>query len=184
MEHPAGVTDFASPADRHGYGTQADDAADAGDYAAAGAAADAAAAAANFATAENPYGAYSQYIAKSLPSQASYYMEAQNWQVTGDRSAAAAAFTEQAFPGREVCRDFLQGRCARGTGCRYLHQAPERGFVEPEPCRDFLVGRCMRPYCRYLHAGAPLCRDFFNGFCSRGTECRLSHVEHIRRPNY
>mmetsp|Transcript_94340 Transcript_94340/g.215840 ORF Transcript_94340/g.215840 Transcript_94340/m.215840 type:complete len:237 (-) Transcript_94340:119-829(-) len=49
---------------------------------------------------------------------------------------------------REVCREFLQGRCDRGVVCKFAHPGAE----PVEVCRDFKIGRCDRGIgCRFSH---------------------------------
>ena len=59
---------------------------------------------------------------------------------------------------REVCNDFLRGRCKRGANCIFLHDnssAVAPGGMNPkraEACNDFMRGRCTRgEACIYSH---------------------------------
>mmetsp|Transcript_21609 Transcript_21609/g.52687 ORF Transcript_21609/g.52687 Transcript_21609/m.52687 type:complete len:254 (+) Transcript_21609:44-805(+) len=82
----------------------------------------------------------------------------------------------------DVCRDFENGKCMRGSGCKFLHQGSAAGGApgaEKEVCREFLQGRCDRGMvCKFAHPGAEpveVCRDFKIGRCDRGSACRFSH---------
>lgn len=67
---------------------------------------------------------------------------------------------------REVCRDFLIGKCTRDD-CRFAHDSSAT-------CPDFKRGYCARgKECLLSHTEQ--CHDFLNGKCSRGDACRFSH---------
>ncbi|KAH7910343.1 hypothetical protein BJ138DRAFT_116853 [Hygrophoropsis aurantiaca] len=101
-------------------------------------------------------------------------------------------FTRQRLS-REICRDFLKGRCSRQP-CPYLHENPLASHQEQqlwrEYCRDFLKGRCSRQPCPYLHNYPPshqelqpqgeYCRDFLKGQCYRHP-CPYVHGNHPDR---
>lgn len=69
----------------------------------------------------------------------------------------------------EVCRDFLSGKCNRGSSCRFVHKK--------EICGDYLRGDCRRSGCRYSHnkEEGERCLDYQRGKCSRGDDCRYYH---------
>ena len=131
--------------------------------------------------------------------------------------------------GTPVCKDFSHGMCTRGAQCKFSHEvdwgefapgvppAPayggpglQPGPVAPPPydappsssqqvydqysappvsssgkqlCKDYMQGRCARgQQCRFSHEGLPevqvnqpLCKDFVNGQCARGNGCRYKH---------
>jgi len=70
---------------------------------------------------------------------------------------------------REVCGDWLRGRCARERSCKFAHEK------SMQSCSDFLHGRCERGgACKYLHK-KDVCSDWTKGVCRRGTECKFLH---------
>merc|ERR1712048_1273865 len=87
---------------------------------------------------------------------------------------------------KEVCRQFLDGKCERGErGCKYSHDISDvpkarRGPVEksPIPCKYFKQGECSKgDRCNFSHTGeAPPCSLFLLGKCTRGEECPFSHA--------
>lgn len=98
-----------------------------------------------------------------------------------------------------LCRDWQKGICNR-SNCRFSHdplpplplpaqmtqlqgqQASMNGgsiFFPRQftPCRDFLQGKCHRGVeCRYAHDSSPVCRDFQRGKCEREKNCRYKHL--------
>jgi len=70
-----------------------------------------------------------------------------------------------------TCRDYMNGRCKRGSSCKYRH--------EKEICGDFLRGECSRVECRFSHSKSDgeKCRDYHRGVCHRGEDCRYFHED-------
>uniref|UniRef100_A0A7E4VFQ5 C3H1-type domain-containing protein n=1 Tax=Panagrellus redivivus TaxID=6233 RepID=A0A7E4VFQ5_PANRE len=61
--------------------------------------------------------------------------------------------------GDDICRDFLNGICARGNRCRFRHPENENGPTnQPNTpytfCIDFQNRGCYRESCRFVHATA------------------------------
>ncbi|KAE9551897.1 hypothetical protein FO519_004888 [Halicephalobus sp. NKZ332] len=58
--------------------------------------------------------------------------------------------------GVDVCRDYLNGICARGNRCRFRHPpdegGKEQGIVPYTFCIDFQNRGCFRETCRFVHA--------------------------------
>jgi len=54
----------------------------------------------------------------------------------------------------DVCGDFRNGKCARGTSCRYLHADPSGGNPQAvDVCGDWRNGCCLRgKFCKYRHS--------------------------------
>jgi len=110
-----------------------------------------------------------------------------------------------------VCRDFLSGNCYNDR-CNFVHlgsdgrrslgrpRSPpppyrrelppwDRGFSRrdrwdrDEVCKDFLNGKCRRGRdCKFRHPadrrqGPEVCREFLNGRCTRGDACKYEHDE-------
>lgn len=55
-----------------------------------------------------------------------------------------------------VCRDFLNNVCFRGSRCKYFHPPEMGGATEPKKeefkfCNDFQNRGCNRENCRYVH---------------------------------
>lgn len=90
--------------------------------------------------------------------------------------AAAPAPYYNAAP--EKCRDFLQGKCTRGSGCKFAHEENK-----VEQCRDYLKGMCTRDECKFSHDSIPVeeCRDFKQGRCTRGDGCKFTHSDGGKR---
>lgn len=86
--------------------------------------------------------------------------------------------TSAATYSAEVCRDFTQGFCHRGTNCRFTHVGQSTTHA-PSRCGDYARGACVRgASCRYSHEDnvvADICRDFLSGRCERGADCRFVH---------
>eukprot|EP00397_Hematodinium_sp_SG-2012_P058042 GEMP01073113.1.p1 GENE.GEMP01073113.1~~GEMP01073113.1.p1 ORF type:complete len:301 (-),score=48.56 GEMP01073113.1:199-1101(-) len=103
-----------------------------------------------------------------------------------------------------TCVDFVEGRCARGRTCKFvhpqtcteynngectadvcpfLHVCTEQGIdrIDPNLCFDYKVGRCARGQnCRFIHDGPEDqdlggCFDFSVGRCKRGDACKFRH---------
>eukprot|EP01062_Namystynia_karyoxenos_P012280 TRINITY_DN1440_c0_g1_i1.p1 TRINITY_DN1440_c0_g1~~TRINITY_DN1440_c0_g1_i1.p1 ORF type:complete len:355 (+),score=100.35 TRINITY_DN1440_c0_g1_i1:82-1065(+) len=73
---------------------------------------------------------------------------------------AAVANATGLSTSRQPCKDFLNGRCDRGMGCRYYHGEDGEGRgLEMNIARN------------------QVCKDFQNGRCDRGHSCRFAHVE-------
>uniref|UniRef100_A0AC34RB49 C3H1-type domain-containing protein n=1 Tax=Panagrolaimus sp. JU765 TaxID=591449 RepID=A0AC34RB49_9BILA len=57
---------------------------------------------------------------------------------------------------QDVCRDYLNGICARGNRCRFRHppdvEGRDQGIVPYTFCIDFQNRGCFRDTCRFVHA--------------------------------
>lgn len=68
---------------------------------------------------------------------------------------------------KPVCRDFLRGKCDRGTSCRFRHcESDSEDGYKSYVCYDFLRGCCNRVPCKFLHPES----DTSNGCGSNGKE--------------
>ncbi|KRZ92746.1 Zinc finger CCCH domain-containing protein 10 [Trichinella sp. T8] len=70
-------------------------------------------------------------------------------------SAAAAGVSESR---QDICRDFLNNVCFRGSRCKFYHPESETNRIETVKqnekinyCKDYQNGRCTRNACRYVH---------------------------------
>ena len=61
---------------------------------------------------------------------------------------------------KEVCQNFLRGRCKLGDRCNRLHQK------QPKPKTTAKTGKAA-------------CHDFMKGKCSHGDKCRYSHDQAV-----
>ncbi|KRY70572.1 Zinc finger CCCH domain-containing protein 10, partial [Trichinella pseudospiralis] len=78
-------------------------------------------------------------------------------------AAAAAAAAVAAVAGvsesrQDICRDFLNNVCFRGSRCKFYHPESENNRIETVKqnekinyCKDYQNGRCTRNACRYVH---------------------------------
>ncbi len=57
--------------------------------------------------------------------------------------------------GGQVCKDFANGVCNRGSGCKFLHVGGSSAAQGP--------------------GSKPPCKDFQNGLCNRGANCKFAH---------
>lgn len=80
--------------------------------------------------------------------------------------------TNQRGQEKEVCRNFLHGRCDRGVLCKFSHpRSNSRG-------RSSDSGRQRSPVHapgRNDNTDRVVCRDFVRNMCKRGDECRFYH---------
>lgn len=80
--------------------------------------------------------------------------------------------TNQRGQEKEVCRNFLHGRCDRGVLCKFSHpRSNSRG-------RSTDSGRQRSPVHapgRNDNTDRVVCRDFVRNMCKRGDECRFYH---------
>ena len=106
----------------------------------------------------------------------------------------------------QICRDFQRGVCSRGDKCKFAHPSGMGSEPKDQPmiCRDFQNGTCHRTTCKYLHVtnqeekdfmrtgqlpagnarganrgrdpNTPVCKDFLNNKCNRGSNCKFRHV--------
>ncbi|KAK8271321.1 hypothetical protein V6Z12_D11G254900 [Gossypium hirsutum] len=81
----------------------------------------------------------------------------------------------------QLCKDFMAGRCRRGSQCHFLHQdiqSREDGwdnrqkragvskYITHDDCKDYLVKSGRSTDC---------CTDYLKGNCRRGASCRFAH---------
>eukprot|EP00918_Siedleckia_nematoides_P060864 GHVU01132853.1.p1 GENE.GHVU01132853.1~~GHVU01132853.1.p1 ORF type:complete len:386 (+),score=47.93 GHVU01132853.1:232-1389(+) len=102
-------------------------------------------------------------------------------QVSRAEAAAAAGRGDGAsghhfrnFKNRQVCKYWLIGTCIHQDDdrCGYLHQL---NYDKMPDCDAFKqTGHCDDPTCRLRHPTEP-CRDYYYGYCSRGSRCKSLH---------
>lgn len=75
-----------------------------------------------------------------------------------------------------ICRDYQNGKCSRST-CKYLHMTNNEEKIylrtgQMPPGREYPFGG------EPTRAGAndPICKDYLNRKCTRGSGCRYRHV--------
>eukprot|EP00462_Mataza_sp_D1_P020298 CAMPEP_0175141300 /NCGR_PEP_ID=MMETSP0087-20121206/12031_1 /TAXON_ID=136419 /ORGANISM="Unknown Unknown, Strain D1" /LENGTH=333 /DNA_ID=CAMNT_0016424705 /DNA_START=71 /DNA_END=1072 /DNA_ORIENTATION=+ len=88
--------------------------------------------------------------------------------------------------GRDMCQDFLHGRCNWGSRCNYSHDIGGRRERSMSPGRG-RGGGGYDNYDRYGGRGRSRsppqnkrnskCRDFQHGKCTRGSQCRYEHIK-------
>ncbi|KAH1082924.1 hypothetical protein J1N35_022685 [Gossypium stocksii] len=81
----------------------------------------------------------------------------------------------------QLCKDFVAGRCRRGSQCHFLHQdiqSREDGwdnrqkragvskYITHDDCKDYLVKSGRSTDC---------CTEYLKGNCRRGASCRFAH---------
>lgn len=82
--------------------------------------------------------------------------------------------------GPMICRDFQNGKCSRST-CKYMHisNTEEKVYLRtgqlpmrrpPAPVRGPGYGYPTR-----ANRGDPICKDFLNNKCTRGSSCKFRH---------
>ncbi|KAH9604355.1 hypothetical protein KSS87_023945, partial [Heliosperma pusillum] len=92
----------------------------------------------------------------------------------------------------KVCRDFVTGRCRRGSGCHFLHQDAQsydsRQPLDQSPPDDWenrhrgVGGSRYSPvdtkdYASRTEKSLHICSDFLKGKCRRGASCRYEHQD-------
>jgi len=77
-------------------------------------------------------------------------------------------------PNKQVCKYFLEGHCAKGDNCDFLHQQPYN--YKREVCKFYLQDSCGKgDSCTFLHKEFP-CKLFHTGQdCTLGENCKFSH---------
>ena len=70
---------------------------------------------------------------------------------------------------REVCRNFLNNRCNRGSNCKYDHPPNESSKNKNLSS--------SRKRSRSPNHRAQVCRDFLHNDCNRGKQCKFYHPE-------
>ncbi|XP_076032657.1 uncharacterized protein LOC143020292 isoform X2 [Oratosquilla oratoria] len=82
----------------------------------------------------------------------------------------------------EVCRNFLNNRCFRGTLCKFRHPSPERGGGGSSGGGDgdgdnSSSVKGEKEVSKTQQHEDVVCRDFLRNMCQRGSECRFYHPE-------
>lgn len=85
-----------------------------------------------------------------------------------------------------ICRDFQNGKCQRST-CKYLHLSnnEEKIFLrtgQMPPRRDGPFP--FRGEQTRAGPSDPICKDYLNRKCTRGSGCRYRHVEEDQEGDY
>lgn len=79
-----------------------------------------------------------------------------NQQQESQTEQQQTAATTNGRSNSNVCRDFLNNVCFRGSRCRYYHPPEMGGATEPKKeefkfCNDYQNRGCNRENCRYVH---------------------------------
>ncbi|VDP02031.1 unnamed protein product [Soboliphyme baturini] len=98
---------------------------------------------------------------------------------------------------RNVCRDFLNNVCFRGSRCKYYHPPELVAKYDQLRKEDKYVHCCSEDKEEYerhgkvteslaraivaatgqeIVDGRPLCKEYLSGHCSRGSRCRFWHI--------
>ena len=75
---------------------------------------------------------------------------------------------------KEVCRNFLNNRCNRGSSCKFEH--PKDTKIDHSKRLD-ARNRSRSPISTPGRAHGIVCRDFMRNMCTRGDNCRFYHPE-------
>lgn len=87
-----------------------------------------------------------------------------------------------------ICRDFQNGKCSRAT-CKYLHitNNEEKSFLRSGNLPPHLYERAEGRYggarseMTRASPSDPVCKDFLNGKCTRGSGCKFRHSQEEER---
>lgn len=83
------------------------------------------------------------------------------------RTGSSSFQSDHLVQDKRVCRDYLRGKCVRGTSCKFEHSESDgQDGYKPYLCYDFLGGGCNRVSCKFLHPEP----DKSNGCGSNGKE--------------
>ncbi|XP_048333406.2 zinc finger CCCH domain-containing protein 38 [Ziziphus jujuba] len=108
---------------------------------------------------------------------------------TRSRSPVRSSRWESGFPERsrsrpgmsaQLCKDFVAGRCRRGSHCQFLHQGTQ-DYEDNWDSRQRKSGSSKYSTSRdardhSLRSGrSTSCTDFVKGRCRRGASCRFEH---------
>uniref|UniRef100_A0A5K4F9M8 Cleavage and polyadenylation specificity factor subunit 4 n=1 Tax=Schistosoma mansoni TaxID=6183 RepID=A0A5K4F9M8_SCHMA len=85
-----------------------------------------------------------------------------------------------------VCKHWLRGLCKKGDDCEFLH---EYDMTKMPECYFFSkFGECMNKECPFLHIDPASkvqdCPWYDRGFCRNGPLCRNRHVRRVACKNY
>jgi len=97
------------------------------------------------------------------------------------------------FSKTKLCKFYVLGQCARGSACRYAHDATEIKSLPDLTCtklcpRLVSLGCCMQAGCTYAHHREQLrgtsmyhktkiCRFAQTGLCTLGSKCNFAHSD-------